>query len=81
MPTYTFKNNDTNEVFEKTMKIAERDQYVQNNPNLTQVITGAPSIGDPVRLGIRRPDDNFRDVLKNVKHHHKKDNINTWQYP
>jgi len=78
MPTYTFKNNDTNEVFEKTMKIAERDQYVQNNPNLTQVITGAPSIGDPVRLGIRRPDDNFRDVLKNVKHHHKKDNINTW---
>jgi len=78
MPRYTFRNNVTNEVFEHDMKISERDQYVQDNPHLTQLITGAPAIGDPSRLGLRKPDAAFRDVLKNVKHIHKKDNINTW---
>jgi hypothetical protein len=46
----------------------------------------APALGDSVRLGLRKPDDAFRDVLKNVKKHHpgsiKKDGvankINTW---
>lgn len=78
MPKYTFRNNESNEVFDITMSISERDQYVQDNPHLTQLITGAPSIGDPHRLGLKKPDDGFRDVLRNVKHHHKKDNINTF---
>ena len=78
MPNYTFRNNDTQEEFDISMSIAERDQYVLDNPHLTQIITGAPSIGDPYRLGRKKPDDGFRDVLRNVQHHHKKDNINTW---
>ena len=78
MPTYTFLNKETDEEFDILMSIAERDQYVQDNPHLTQVLRKAPSIGDPIRLGKRKPDDGFRDVLRNVKHHHKKDNINTW---
>lgn len=78
MPRYTFRHNETNEEFDITMSISERDQYVLNNPHLTQIITGAPSIGDPTRLGLRKPDEGFRDVLRNVRHHHKKDNINTW---
>lgn len=78
MPNYTFRNNESNEVFDISMSISERDKYVQNNPHLTQLITGAPSIGDPHRLGLKKPDDGFRDVLRNVKHHHKKDNINTF---
>lgn len=78
MPNYTFRNNESNEVFDISMSISERDKYVQDNPHLTQLITGAPSIGDPHRLGLKKPDDGFRDVLRNVKHHHKKDNINTF---
>jgi len=78
MPKYTFRNNESNEVFDITMSISERDQYVQDNHHLTQLITGAPAIGDPHRLGLKKPDDGFRDVLRNVKHHHKKDNINTF---
>lgn len=70
MPNYTFRNNETDEVFDITMSISERDQYVQNNPHLTQLITGAPSIGDPHRLGRKKPDEGFRDVLRNIKSHH-----------
>ena len=30
MPTYTFKNKDTGEVFDKAMKIAERKNRFRN---------------------------------------------------
>ena len=78
MPTYTFRNDETTEEFDILMSMAEREKYVQDNPHLTQIHRKAPALGDPIRLGVRKPDDSFRDVLKNVKHHHKKDNINTW---
>lgn len=78
MPNYTFKDVNTGEILNLSMKISERDQFVLDNPHLQQQIVGAPGIGDPIRLGLRKPDANFRDVLKNVQHHHKKDNINTW---
>lgn len=78
MPTYTFEDINTGERQEKTMKIAELDDFRSNNSHLKIVITGAPALGDPMRLGIMKPDNAFRDVLKNVQHHHKKDNINTW---
>ena len=79
MPTYTFRDENNNQqVIEKSMRISELDEFKLQNPHLTQLIVGAPSIGDPVRLGRMKPDAGFRDVLKNVQHHHKKDNINTW---
>mgnify|MGYP005989617657 FL=1 len=78
LPSYTFKNIDTNETFDSIMSMAERETFLTENPNIQQIIKTAPSIGDSVRLGLRKPDDGFRDVLKNVQHHHKKDNINTW---
>jgi hypothetical protein len=78
LPNYTFKNTNTNETFDVSMRIAELDQYKLDNPHLSQLIVRAPAIGDAHRLGRLKPDDGFRDVLRNVKHHHKKDNINTW---
>jgi len=78
MPTYTFQDVNTGDIIEESMKISELDEFKQNNPHLKQKIVGAPSIGDPARLGRMKPDDGFRDVLRNVQHHHKKDSINTW---
>ena len=40
---YTFKNNDTGEIFEKHMRMAEKDPYLEANPHLSSVIT-APKI-------------------------------------
>jgi len=78
MPIYSIRDNTTNEEFEVNMKFSEMENYLKDNPHLQQIFNKFPGLGDSVRLGIRKPDDGFRDVLRNVRHHHKKDNINTW---
>jgi hypothetical protein len=70
MPTYSFEDTKTNEQFDKILSMSERETYLKDNPHVKQIFKKAPGIGDPVRLGLRKPDDGFRDVLKNVKHHH-----------
>ena len=67
MPFYTFKNEDTGEVQELQMKIAELDEFKTSNPNMKQLITGAPSICDSVRLGVSRTPDSFNSLLKHIK--------------
>jgi hypothetical protein len=82
MPTYLFKDINTEEEQELFMSITERDKYLEDNPHITQLVHGAPSIGDPIRLGLRKPDDAFRDRLKDIKKHHSrgitKSSINTF---
>jgi hypothetical protein len=58
MPIYQFINNDTNEEFDLIMTIAERDEFVKNNPACIQQFTSL-NIGDPVRLGITKPPPEF----------------------
>lgn len=79
MPTYNFINNDSGEEIEVVMSMHERDQFVIDNPQLTQVIRQAPALCDPVRVGVRsKPDDGFKDVLKGIKNKHRRSNINTF---
>ncbi len=78
MPIYSMRDNTTLEEFEVNMKYSDLEEYLKQNPNIQQIFTKFPATGDPARLGIKRIDDGFRDVLKNVKHHHKKDSINTF---
>lgn len=69
MPTYSFKNIETNEEFERILSMSERETYLEENPHIKQTITVAPSLGDSVRLGLRRPDNGFREVLQKAKVH------------
>ena len=48
MPTYTFKNKDTGEVFDKIMKIAEKPEYLKDNPNIEAVLTAPNFVGDHI---------------------------------
>lgn len=66
MPLYDFVNTETGEHFELQLKIAEREEYLANNPHIQQEHLSAPSIGDPIRLGIRRPDAGFSEVIRKV---------------
>jgi hypothetical protein len=77
MANYTFLNKETNEEFDISMPISDLDDYKKNNPHLEQLLTGI-RLGDPTRLGLRKPDSGFRDVLKKVKRAHRGSNINTW---
>jgi hypothetical protein len=78
MPIYSMRNDNTQEEFEVVLKYSELAGYLEDNYHITQIFNKFPGFGDPVRLGIRKPDDGFRDVLRNVRHHHKKDSINTF---
>lgn len=78
MPIYSMRNNETQEEFEVTLKYSELELYLNENTNTQQIFNRFPGFGDPVRLGLKKPDDGFRDVLRNVRHHHKKDVINTF---
>lgn len=66
MPTYTFLDSATNELVEHIMKMSELDQFKLDNPHLERALVDAPSFGDPVRLGITRIDNGFREVLARV---------------
>ena len=74
MPTYTFRNKDTSEEFDKIMRLSERQPFLDQNPQLEQIL-GATSIGDSVRLGIRRTDDGFREVLSKIHSNVYKSNL------
>lgn len=78
MPVYSMRNNETLEEFEVTLKYSELEHYLNENPNIQQIFKRFPGTGDPVRLGVRKPDDGFRDALRHVKSHHRKNNINTF---
>lgn len=69
MPTYTFKNLNTNEIEEHSMRISQYDEFKSNNPHLERYHEPGegPAMGDPVRLGLKKPDAGFRDVLKEIR--------------
>ncbi|CAB4162952.1 hypothetical protein UFOVP787_197 [uncultured Caudovirales phage] len=70
MPTYKFLNNETGEEFEDFMSISALDEFLRDNPNVTQLVNGAPLIHSG--RGIGKPDNGFRDLLKDMKKKHSK---------
>ena len=66
MPTYNFRDKETGEVFEKFMSISAREAYLQENPNIETMLSGTPMIVDPVRIGVRKVDSGFKEVLQKI---------------
>lgn len=81
MPIYEFENTDTGERFDKMLKLAERESYLEENPNLKQVITGSAPLIDSARLGRAKPDQGFRDLLTSMKENksYTGNKINDWK--
>ena len=77
MPTYNFRNNTTGEVIEQRMKIVEKEQFLIQNPSMEVFIGTAPNIGDPVRLGVRKADGGFKEVLQKIHSRAPGSNLNT----
>lgn len=71
MPTYLFKNIETAELEEHTLRISEYDSFKENNPHLERYIDEAPILGDGARMsipGIGQPDARFeREVIGRIK--------------
>lgn len=72
MPIYSMKDTETGEEFEITLKISEREKYLEDNPNIVQIFTKAPAYaGDNTRLTGPKPDGGFKEVLSHIKSKHK----------
>jgi hypothetical protein len=80
MPVYTLRNTDTEEVFELRMSLKEYDEYREKNPLIQRFFdpSQVPGFGDPVRLGLKKPDQGFRDRLREIQKAHPKGKVNTW---
>ena len=63
MPTYTFKNKDTGEVFDKIMKIAEKPEYLKDNPNIEAVLTAPNFVGDHI---VKKMDGGMKETLQKI---------------
>jgi hypothetical protein len=73
MPTYSFRNKDTGEIFDKLLKIAERDEYLTQNPHLESIITSAPAFaGDHITL---KKDTGFKEVLQKIKERNPRNDL------
>ena len=59
MPIYTLKNKETGEIFEKTMKISDYTVFLEQNPDIERYFDCAPSMGDSVKLGLKKPPSDF----------------------
>lgn len=69
MPIYSFKCNACEHKFDVTCRMADRD--TQSCPSCGAKdyqphFTSPLSFGDPIRLGVRKPDSGFQEVLSRI---------------
>ena len=65
MPLYEYRNKDTGEVITKMVKIADREQFLKDNPDLEPMIS-APKItsGNGV---LKQAGDGWKEVQSRIK--------------
>jgi hypothetical protein len=68
MPIYTFLNLESKEIETHNFSMSSYDEFTKNNPQLQRYHEPGISatIGDSVRLGIRKPDNGFKEVLSKI---------------
>lgn len=67
MPTYTFQNTDTGEVFDKVLRISEKDNFLKDNPNLKSVVTGINIVAGVGRV---KGDSGWKENLSRIAEAH-----------
>ena len=67
MPTYTFHNRQTGVVEDKMMKISEKEQYLKDNPDLEQVLTGLNIVAG---VGSIKSDSGWKENLSRIAEAH-----------
>jgi hypothetical protein len=68
MPTYNFYDSELDEEFEMFMKIAEREEYLKENPHIKPVVS-APVLISGTTV-INKVPEGFKEVLSRVAEAH-----------
>jgi hypothetical protein len=79
VPFYTIKNLKTNKEKEVLCSFEELQAMLKKNKNLVQGFS-IPVIGEQ-RMGSgkqNKPPEAFRDILRNIKKHHPRSTVNTF---
>lgn len=66
MPTYSFRDKDTGVTFDKFMRIAEREEFLKQNPHIESIITGAPAFTGDHITAVKKYDSGFKEVLQKI---------------
>lgn len=78
MPIYDFKCNSCEDIFTVTCRIAEKDNQscpkCSSNSYEHHHTTGL-AIGDSVRLGVKKTDNGFKEVLSKIASNNYKSNL------
>ena len=80
MPYYDYYCTSCKHEFETNMKISERHVPTQEpcpecSERDVELQLVAPTVGDPWRFAGKRPDEGFRDRLREIKKHHRGNTI------
>ena len=67
MPVYTFHNKETDEYYDKFMKISERETYLNDNPQVESIISAPAIVGDHV---IKRMDGGMKETFSRIAEAH-----------
>lgn len=69
-PTYNFRDIETGTEYSMSMKMDERQKYLDANPDIVQIIA-LPTLHSGRGL-VGKIDNGFRDLLKEMKNQHSK---------
>lgn len=67
MPTYTFYDSKNDEYFDRLISIAAKEQYLADNPHVSQVITGVNIVAG---VGGVRNDSGWNETLSKIAEAH-----------
>ena len=74
MPTYTFFDETTNEQWDMTLTIAEREDFLLSHPYIKQVIPDRLNIVSGVSGITHKTDDGWKEVMQKIAEHHPTSN-------
>jgi hypothetical protein len=70
MATYTFRNKETNEIFDHSMKMSEYDSYMESNPSIERYYEPGDAMNIVSGVGGIKTDNGFKEVLSKVAEAH-----------
>ena len=70
MPTYRFKNLNSEDEYDKTMSIDEREKYLKTHPLVTQIIVPIALAGDHLMGVGPKVDSGFNERLGQIDEAH-----------
>jgi hypothetical protein len=75
MATYTFRNKETNEVFDHSMRMSEYDSYMESNPSVERYYLPGDAMNIVSGVGGIKTDNGFKEVLSKVAEAHPNSNL------